>query len=402
MEKKTIKHQSCLLPMLLESSACVFSCQQGRYLVIAKDFSPIAFAAIKDKVLRQCSSSTSHIARTSHLPFTTGYLGLISYDAFAQANNPAPLLFWRIDGAVVYDNLENNIWLTGTCSADDLLVAQEPQASATQGYRASDLSLLPENSDADYLACVQQIINDIRAGRYYLLNYLRFFALKSKFNLHEVFTRKVISSTSPYKALLRWDDQAIYAFSPEQFIAFNPALGQLLCSPIKGTAARKPSHLDMAQALLHSAKDLAELHITIDLVRNDIGVIADAVRVKNSGQVRSFSTVHHLVATIQATLARQTTLADLLNAMCPAASISGAPKIEVMKAISEYEVQPRGYFMGNLICLDDSGWLDSSVLIRTVYSKGNRFTYAAGGGITLASEPKRELQEVMLKTRVLR
>lgn len=377
-----IQHLSCVIPPL-DSDACVFSCQQGRYLVAATDFSPVEFTEIKSLLLG------SQFA-TPCLPFTTGYVGLISYDAFAQSNATKPV-FWRIDGAIVHDKLEDSTWLTGTCTVDDL----QPMHT----YPTGELHLQVDRDDADYLDCVEQIINDIRAGCYYLLNYLRFFTLKAEIDIHALLTNRFINSTDPYKALLRWNDQAIYSFSPEQFVAIKQK--QLLCSPIKGTAGREWQDCTTAQALQCSEKDLAELHITIDLARNDIGVIADDIRVINSGQVRSFSTVHHLVAAIQATLTKPITLERFLHAMCPAASISGAPKTEVMRAISEYESQPRGYFMGNIVCIDDSGILDSSVLIRTAWSKGNTFTYAAGGGITLSSSPEDELREVAMKTQIL-
>lgn len=376
----------------LESNACVFSCQQGRYLVVATDFSAVAFAALADLPLGEQTS-------TPHLPFTTGYIGLISYDAYARVANPTPPVFWRIDGAIVIDTVANSTWLTGSAVQGVELFSSHPHQDDRAAKLTGDLRLCPDNSDAHYFDCVRRIVADIRAGRYYLLNYLRFFALQSELDLHELLTSKFIRSAAPYKALLRWNDQVIYSFSPEQFVSINQR--QLRCLPIKGTARRSQQDNATAQALQCSEKDLAELHITIDLARNDIGAIATDIRVIDAGRVRSFNTVHHLVATIQASLAAPITLREFLPALCPAASISGAPKIEVMQAISEYESQPRGYFMGNIICIDDSGMFDSSVLIRTVWCKGDSFSYAAGGGITLSSTPAGELQEVETKTLVL-
>ncbi|MDE3268931.1 MAG: chorismate-binding protein [Pseudomonadota bacterium] len=380
-------HWSYLLPPPPEE-ACVFSCQQGRYLVVAKDFELIPFADVKNlKLGRQTDAY-----RTS-LPFATGYVALISYDACAQLSNPAPLVCWRVNGAAVYDTVACRTWLTGTCSSLALYSCQ---------YPAGALHLQTYDRDAYYHMRVQQIVEDIRAGRYYLLNYLRFFAVNSHFERHTALTSKFIRSTAPYKAMLRWEDQAIYSFSPEHFVSVNA--DTLLCSPIKGTASRSTDtqqDLMRMRALQSSEKDLAELHITVDLARNDIGRIANAIRVHDAGRVRSFRTVHHLVAKIQATLSAPISLQEFLQAMCPAASISGAPKVEVIQAISDYESQPRGYLMGNIICIDDSCLVDSSVLIRTVWSRGDNFTYAAGGGITLASKPDDELLEVSAKTKTL-
>lgn len=106
-------------------------------------------------------------------------------------------------------------------------------------------------------------------------------------------------------------------------------------------------------------------------------------------------------AIIRANILPNLTLQNILSAVCPAGSISGAPKIEVMKAIKEYEQRPRNYFMGNIFYQTTSGKFDSSILIRTLVGKGyltnSPLEYAAGSGITINSDAETEMKEIELK-----
>ena len=394
---------------LLPQPHCVVSCQQGRYIIVATKCKRIPFAQIKDRNM---------LAQTTKqpLPFTTGIIGVVSYDAFAEKSSASgetiPSLFLRVEGALVFDLQEKCVWQTGKADDSFLEVLAEASLSASAECgenTVASLLLTADTSVEAYLATVQKIIADIVDGRYYLLNYLRYFTLTSSLpdvSLHAILLDKLTRISVPYKAYIQCDDTCIYSFSPERFVCLQAEAGEthIYCTPVKGTAPRyhdKRRDSLAAETLQNSSKDRAELHITVDLARNDLNRIAYNTEVQEADKVMSFNTVHHLVARIKATLQAGTTLQSFLQALCPAASISGAPKIEVMRCISAYETQRRRYFMGNIFCLDDSGQFDSSVLIRTVVRKGNVFTYAAGGGITLNSIPTEELHEVEIKTSFL-
>ena len=373
---------------------CAFACGAGRYFVIAQQFAALAYAEVQEQVLQ--AEPVTHT-----LPFTHGIVGVISFDQFASVPNPMMSRFFRVDAALIFDLHTHTVWQSGE---DKTIVLPDlPTAVPLPAHR---LSLQAWEDEADYLATVQRIIADIRDGRYYLLNFLRFFHL-APCDDDDLLCR-IAHSHAPCRAIVRQEDFKLYSFSPEQFITLRSHQGQtqLTCTPIKGTAAR---HNDTRadelarQALGRSAKDMAELHITLDLARNDINRIAqvNTTRVSCAAQVQSFATVHHLVGTITAQLRQGITLGEFLSALCPAASISGAPKLEVMQAIAAYEARPRGFFMGNLICLDASGQLDASVLIRTLVEDTHGAVYAAGGGIVLDSEPQQEQREVEVKLKTL-
>ena len=381
---------------------CAFSCGAGRYFVIAQRFAAIPFEAVQHQLVRV-------EPETRALPFTRGLVGLLSYDQFAElgsgkesAKLPSPVLsrFFRIETALIFDLHTATVWQSG--EGDEVL----PSLPAVVPPPSRRLCLRALESEADYLATVRRIVADIRDGRYYLLNFLRFLQVSPCD--HDDLLCRLAHSNAPCCAVLRQEDFALFSFSPEQFVTLRHHQGgtQLTCTPIKGTAARHADVLadqQARQALQSSAKDLAELHITIDLARNDINRIAQvgSTQVSCAAQVRSFATVHHLVGTITARLRDDVTLGEFLQALCPTASISGAPKVEVMRAIAAYEARARGFFMGNIISIDESGRLDSSVLIRTLVEDAQGAVYAAGGGIVLDSDPQLERQEIEIKLQTL-
>lgn len=137
----------------------------------------------------------------------------------------------------------------------------------------------------------------------------------------------------------------------------------------------------------------------VDVVRNDLGRVCEtgSIRVERHGTLMTLPTVHHTVSTVVGRLRAGASLTDLLRAAFPAASISGAPKIEAMKTILRAERQPRGPCMGSIGRITLDGQLDLSVAIRTAFTFDGRALYYAGGGITAESQPDEELEESRAK-----
>ena len=373
---------SLLAGRSIEQQVCAVSFANGRYLIVASDFQQLSWQEVRDRSLT-CSPNNKPI------PFSRGIVAVVSYDHFSPTViDKQRSLFFQIDNALIFDLHKQIVWQSGNgVSFNRLLPITDSGQPLT----------IEQDNDDDYLTTVRRVIDDIADGRYYLLNFLRFFRLVDA--SHQQLIARLSNSDAGYRAVIRYRTTNIYSFSPERFVSLKYCDGntQLSCSPIKGTVARiadRQQDLAAQQWLINSAKDLAELHITVDLARNDINSIAHSTQVIDPAHLQSFATVHHLVARIEATLRKEVTFGELLTALCPAASISGAPKREVMQAIASYEKQRRGFCMGNIFCLDqDSGQLDSSVLIRTI--DGN--SCAVGGGITLASDPQQEQEEIMAK-----
>lgn len=286
-------------------------------------------------------------------------------------------------------------------SLEDLLkITKLPKqvASRTVQWQATE-------TDQSYLKKVKACLNDIKAGRYYQINLLRYFDTKEPLCLHSCYE----NHAGPCAAWWKLPDCELVSFSPEDFVsARQTSQGLILrAEPIKGTISVSQCETQdrkNRKILADSVKDQAELHMIVDLMRNDLNRVCEqgSVRVLDKGSLHSFSNVHHLIAKVEGRLSKELELAVLIEALCPAGSITGAPKIEVMQAIEEYEDRPRDYFMGHVVLLDrGSSQFSSSILIRTVYTKGYDIHFAAGSGLVIGSQPELEMEEIFHKGRVV-
>ena len=269
--------------------------------------------------------------------------------------------------------------------------------------------LKPSQSNEDYLSKVRQVKSDISAGRFYQLNLLRYFDVDFHGNQSAIIERFFEHSGS-HGAIFALHDEKVYSFSPERFVRFShnsESILNLETWPIKGTRPRSSDaeqDQKYSNELRSSKKDQAELHMIVDLMRNDFRKIsiAGTIDVVDRGCVHSFTSVHHLVAKIKAEMNSNMRFDDFFKALMPAGSITGAPKVEVMKAIRELENSDRNWFMGSAFYLDQMGNFDSSVLIRTLWEGvDGSLKYAAGSGLVIKSCPHDELQEIETKCRVL-
>ncbi|MCH2102194.1 MAG: chorismate-binding protein [Planctomycetes bacterium] len=205
-----------------------------------------------------------------------------------------------------------------------------------------------------------------------------------------------------------WEDEhgrAILSWSPERFLSMRGSLVQT--RPIKGTAPRGHSEVEdlaLAQALDVNEKERAELTMIVDMARNDLGQIAQAgrVRVLSSGEVEAYPTLFHRTATVEAELRSEVDLADVLRATFPPASVTGAPKVRALQAISELEREQRGAYCGAFgIWVPGAERADFSVLIRTAVVAQGAMHLRVGAGIVWDSDPAREWQETWIKARYL-
>ena len=134
-----------------------------------------------------------------------------------------------------------------------------------------------------------------------------------------------------------------------------------------------------------------------DLVRNDIGKVANNVWVENFQQTETFSQVHHMSSNVVGNLYNSITNVDCIKAAFPAGSMTGAPKIKAMEVINELEQMQRGVYSGCLGMINDSMNFDFSVVIRTIVLDGKKFEFQVGGAIVYDSIPEKELEETIVK-----
>ena len=256
-----------------------------------------------------------------------------------------------------------------------------------------------------YVETVGRVLDYIAAGDVFQVNLSQRFTARGEFDPLDLFLRLRNRSPAPFSAFLRWDDLAVVSASPEWF--YQTRADKIVTRPIKGTRPRGQSEEDdarLAAELAASPKDRAELTMIVDLERNDIGRVCryGSVVVKDALQVESFAQVHHLVATVEGRLRPDVGPIDIIRAMFPGGSITGAPKIRAMEIIDELEPNRRGLYTGSIGYLSRGGSSGFNIAIRTILVEGDRASYQVGGGIVADSDPAAEYEETLAKGRALR
>lgn len=216
-----------------------------------------------------------------------------------------------------------------------------------------------------------------------------------------------------YLLWLDSDERQVLSASPELFFDWQPANGggQLRCRPMKGTAARESDPVrDLAarEQLRASAKECAENVMIVDLLRNDMGRLAETgtVRVERLLEVEAWPTVWQMTSTIAAQARPEADLLAVLDALFPCGSITGAPKRQAMHHITKLEAGPRGPYCGAMGVVRPGGHATFNVPIRTLAlhrsdSPHWQARYGVGSGLTVYADPAAEWRELMTKSRLL-
>lgn len=205
---------------------------------------------------------------------------------------------------------------------------------------------------------------------------------------------------SPYLFYLDLGDMTLIGASPETMVRLEDKTAHLC--PIAGTRPRGVCAAEddaLAKALLQDEKERAEHIMLVDLGRNDLGRVAStgSVRVTRLLHVERYSHVMHLVSDVSCKMAPGTDAWDLLRAVFPAGTLTGAPKVRAMEIIDELEGAPRGPYGGAVGYVSFSGNMDFAITIRTARIENGRLMLRAGAGIVADSDPEREYMETVHK-----
>ncbi len=205
---------------------------------------------------------------------------------------------------------------------------------------------------------------------------------------------------SPYLFLLDYEEFSICGSSPEVMVRLTE--GEILLRPIAGTRKRGKNTArdnELEQEMLDDPKECAEHLMLIDLGRNDVGRVAKTgtVKVTDMMRVEKYSHVMHMVTDVEADLEEGKDMFDLFAATFTAGTMTGAPKIEAMKLIAQYEGLKRGFYSGAVGYFSFDGNMDSAIAIRTSLIKPDSITLQAGAGVVADSIPELEYLEVKNK-----
>lgn len=342
------------------------------------------------------------------LPFSGGVIGYIGYGAGAQVA-PVPrqdstwepeLWLGRYPGGMCYDHKNAKWHLAGSQSftrrAKKLLAAATPLSLPEPRPEATHYQSIEKEN---FIAAVQRIHEWLLAGDCYQINLTRPVWLDGVGKPWPAYRRLRAHSAPKYGAFLNLESSlAVLSNSPELLLTYDQ--GYAASEPIKGTRPRGEHPIEDAQyrdALLHSRKDQAELTMIVDLVRNDLGKIAQPGTVKTSARIiQSHANVHHASRHVKAILRPDIDAWSALGALFPPGSVTGAPKIRACERINQLETHPRGTYCGAI------GYASGSracfnVSIRTAVWRKDQCRYHVGGGIVIDSKPMDEWWETVHK-----
>jgi para-aminobenzoate synthetase/4-amino-4-deoxychorismate lyase len=259
-------------------------------------------------------------------------------------------------------------------------------------------------SSDEYRDAVAKIKNHIGDGNAYQVNYT--FRLRSSFSGDpwEFFLALQRSQQSQYAAYLDLGRYRVCSASPELFFSLDG--GTLTSKPMKGTVRRGATAEEderLGRWLGASSKNRAENVMVVDMVRNDMGGVADTgtISVEKLFSVEKYPTVFQMTSTVTARVSSPAV--DVLRRMFPCASITGAPKVKVMEIIQSLEKEPRGLYTGSIGYLAPDGTASFNVAIRTAVfdTATGSAEYGVGGGIVWDSDADEEYEECNAKAAVL-
>ncbi len=361
-----------------------------------------------------------------YLPtFTGGLVGYFSYD-YIKYSEPTLKLdakdedgfkdvnLMLFDKVIAFDHYKQKIILIANIKTDNIettynkaVLDLESMASFIQnGEKAENPALKLETEftslfqEEEYCEMVEKAKNYIKEGDIFQVVLSNRLEAKMKGSLLDAYRVLRTTNPSPYMFYFSGDDGEIIGASPETLVKLEE--DKLYTFPLAGTRPRgmtEEEDIALEADLLKDEKELAEHNMLVDLGRNDIGKISEigSVSVENYMSVERFSHVMHIGSTVTGKLAANKNVLDAVDAILPAGTLSGAPKLRACEIINELENNKRGIYGGAIGYLSFSGELDMCIAIRLAFSKNNKVFIRSGAGIVADSIPEKEYKECLQK-----
>ncbi len=263
------------------------------------------------------------------------------------------------------------------------------------------IDLYPRITKKEYLRNVGELQQHIQRGDIYEINFCQEFYNHAKIDPYAVYRIMNERSPSPFSAFFKYNDKFLLSASPERFLKKENLL--IISQPMKGTSAKGENISEdhkLKTRLSDDIKEQTENIMIVDLVRNDLSRIAqrNSVHVEELCGIYTFPHVHQMISTITAQL-RTNSFIEIISATFPMGSMTGAPKIEAMKLIEQYESAKRGLYSGAVGYISPEMNFDLNVVIRSLQynSKKEYLSYMVGGAITALSRAEKEYEECLAK-----
>lgn len=365
-------------------------------------------------------------------PFQGGAIGYLSYDAaniwmkdFSSRHPDSAddtVEFALYDTVMAFDHIERRLTIYSAglpgpdMGPDEALAQQRIRAFAKfVGYKDNQptesfgkltnwLLSSGQSRYVDHVAAVREAILD---GEIYQANIASLWRREARSQtaaFHDYLELRK-QTQAPFSAFGAFAERTLSNLSPERLVSMTSD-GDVRAEPIKGTARRSPDperDRDIARALVRSEKDRAENIMIVDLLRNDLSRVCqpESVIVSRLCDLEKLPNIHHLVSTIEGQLQPGCDAVDLLAAVFPGGSVTGAPKLRAMEVIDTLEPAARGAFCGSFGYLGFDGACDFNIMIRTIDHLPDGDRYWSGAGLTLLSDAEAEWAEVQLKAELI-
>jgi len=365
--------------------------------------------------------------------FYGGFVGFFAYESAQYAekkiqslikkeskfNEHMPDIYLvKSEKIIVYDNFNQTLKVIFNADpskisyeeACDVLTEIEQSFDKTITYSRPDYSDILGNNSFDsnfskneYIDSVVKIKNYIKEGDVMQVVLAQDFKADFRGDSFKLYSALREINPSPYMYYLNLDECQVVGSSPEILVRVEDA--EVTLRPIAGTRKRgKDEEEDKLNEkdLLSDPKELAEHLMLIDLGRNDVGRISEIGSVKLTEKmiIERYSHVMHIVSNVVGKLSNEFSCIDALKATLPAGTLSGAPKIRAMEIINELEPSSRGIYGGAIGYISWNGNIDTAIAIRTAVIKDNLIHVGAGAGIVADSDPEKEWEECIQKSKV--
>lgn len=358
-------------------------------------------------------------------PFAGGLVGYFSYD-YLKYSEPTLHLnaedtegfkdvdIMLFDKVIAFDNVEHKIILIANMGLDDVetnynkavmdlhhmadLVKNGKQKEEKPGKMLTELK--PLFDEGTYCAMVNKAKFHIREGDVFQMVLSNRLEAEYEGSLLNTYFKLRELNPSPYMFYFSGSDMEVAGASPETLVKLKD--GVLHTFPLAGTRPRgktKEEDLALEKDLLSDTKELAEHNMLVDLGRNDIGKISKfgTVKVEKYHSIERFSHVMHIGSTVRGEIRDEFDALDAIDAILPAGTLSGAPKIRACQLINDIENNKRGIYGGAIGYIDFAGNLDTCIAIRIAYKKNGKVFIRTGAGIVADSIPEKEHQECISK-----
>ena len=370
--------------------------------------------------------SDYRVPKVEGLPdFQGGVIGFLSYDYVRYieelddiAANDLRLpdvYFLAFDEWVVFDHLENELWIMKQVEETQELNLKEELDSWLKEETVSSLANSPSRQEKEpdlhvslteegFGEAVEAIREYIASGDVFQVNLSVRQSKRLMVDPFEVYKALRVLNPSPYMSYIHTPEFNIVSASPELLV--KKSGWDVSTRPIAGTRSRgkdDAEDLQLASELIGNEKERAEHVMLVDLERNDLGKVCEfgTVHVDEFMVIEKYSHVMHIVSNVRGKMNQEYSGADLIKAVFPGGTITGAPKIRTMEIIEELEPVKRGLYTGSIGWMGFNGDMELNIVIRTMLAQNGTAHIQAGAGIVIDSNPLYEYKECLKKAAAL-